>query len=73
MFIEYSCGPSGFSRAGAPRDPKYTHHPDVVTLSHIHCGRVPAWTYDCHQFVMPILCQEKLHLSYGLFSFMAHD
>lgn len=37
------------------------------------CGNVPVWTYDCHQLVMPKWCQEKLHLSYSLSDFMAHD
>lgn len=42
-------------------------------LTHIPCGNMPVWTYDCHQLVMPKWCQEKLPLSYSLSGFTAHD
>lgn len=73
MFIEHSCWASGFGRSLSLRTPACLTSRCGDILAHIPRGHVPVWTYDCHQLVMPKWCQEKLHLSYSLSGFMAHD
>lgn len=73
MFIEHSCCASGFGRSLSLRTPACLTSRCGDILTHIPRGNVPVWTYDCHQLVMPKWCQEKLHLSYSLSGFMAHD
>lgn len=73
VFIEYSCWASAVSRSLCLRTPACLTSRCGDIFSHIPHGNVPVWTYDCHQLVMPKWCQEKLHLSYSLSGFMAHD
>lgn len=73
VFIDYSCWASGFSRSLCLRTPACLASRCGGIFTHIPCGNVPVWTYDCHQLAMPKWCQEKLHLSYSLSDFMSHD
>ena len=73
MFIEHSCWASGVSRSLCLRTPACLASRCGDIFAHIPHGNVPVRTYDCHQLVMPKWCQEKLHLSYSLSGFMAHD